>query len=39
MDVGTLVVVGLGLAAVPIAFVEYVVGRAKREAARKLEPE
>lgn len=39
MDVGTLVVVGLGLAAVPIAFAEYVVGRAKREATRKLKPE
>jgi hypothetical protein len=38
MDVGTLVAVGLGLAAVPIAFVEYVVSRARREATRKIEP-
>lgn len=39
MDIGTLVAVGIGLCAVPIAFLEYVVSRARREASRKLEPE
>lgn len=37
MEVGTLVVVGLGLCALPIASLEYVMARAKREAARKIE--
>jgi ABC-type enterobactin transport system permease subunit len=37
LDIATLVIVGLGLASVPFAFLEYVVSRAKREAARKIE--
>lgn len=38
MEIGTLVAVCLGLAAMPIASLEYVVSRARREAARKIEP-
>jgi hypothetical protein len=37
MDVGTLVVVGLGLCAAPLAFLEYALSHAKREATRKME--
>ena len=37
MDVGTLVIVGLGMCAAPLAFIEYALSRAKREAARIME--
>ncbi len=36
-DMATLVIVGLGLASVPFAFLEYALSKAKREAYRKPE--
>lgn len=35
LDTATLVIVGLGLASVPFAFIEYALSKAKREASRK----